>query len=105
MESTLPMKRIEIVIDAGKLEELIGLLMEAGAKGYTVIKRVSGLGSRGTRSPDVVLCDEGSAIVILACQEDQAVRIAQGLRPRLKKFGGMCLISSCEWLEGPAVSY
>lgn len=105
MNSTLPMKRIEIVIDAGKLEELIGLLMEAGAKGYTVIRKAGGLGSRGKRSPDVVLCDEGNAVVILACKEDQATRIAQGLRPRLKKFGGMCLISNCEWLEGPAASY
>jgi len=105
MESTLPMKRIEIVIDAGKLEELIGLLIETGAKGYTVIKRVSGLGARGMRSPDVVLCDEGSAVVILACKKDQAARIMQGLYPRLKRFGGMCLVSDCEWLEGPAVSY
>jgi nitrogen regulatory protein PII len=105
MNSTLSMKRIEIVIDAGKLEELIGLLMEAGVKGYTVMRNISGLGSRGARSPDVVLCDAGNAVVILACQKDQAAKIVQGLHPRLKRFGGMCLISDCEWVEGPAISY
>ncbi|MBX3640395.1 MAG: transcriptional regulator [Nitrosomonas sp.] len=105
MSPTLSMKRIEIVIDAGRLEELISLLMEAGAKGYTVIRRVGGLGSRGTRSPNDVLWDEGNSVVILACKADQATKIMQGLCPKLKKFGGMCLISDCEWLEGPAASY
>lgn len=105
MDTTISMKRIEIIIDAGKLEELISLLMETGAKGYTVLKKASGLGARGARSPDVVLCDEGNAVVILACKEDQASRIMKGLQPRLKKFGGMCLVSDCKWVEGPPISY
>ncbi len=105
MDSTLSMKRIEIIVDAGKLEELIGLLMETGVRGYTILSRAGGLGSRGTRSPNDVLWDEGNAVVILACKEDQATKIVKGLHPKLKKLGGMCLISDCEWVEGPAISY
>ena len=99
MKSILSTKRIEIVVDAEKLDELIDLLIEAGAKGYTVIRKVGGLGSYGTRNPDDAIWDEENALVTLACKEDQAVRIVQGLRPRLKKFGGICLISDCERLE------
>lgn len=105
MNSTIPMKRIEIIIDSGRLEELINLLIETGTRGYTVIKKVSGLGSRGTRDPNDILWDEGNAVVILACQEDQVAKIMEGLRPKLKKYGGMCLISECEWVEGPRISY
>ncbi|MCP5242485.1 P-II family nitrogen regulator [Nitrosomonas sp.] len=105
MSSNLSTKRIEIVVEAEKLEELICLLIEAGTKGYTVIKKVGGLGLRGTRNPDDALWDEGNTFVTLACKEDQVVRIVQGLSPWLKKFGGMCLISDCERLESPAVPY
>jgi nitrogen regulatory protein P-II 1 len=43
--------------------------------------------------------------VILACEEQQAERMVMALRPRLKEFGGMCLVSDCDWVIGPAVSY
>lgn len=105
MDSTISMKRIEIVIDAEKLEELISLLMETGVRGYTVLKKAGGLGTRGTRSPDDVLWEQENAIVILACKDDQASRVVNLLRPKLKGFGGMCLVSDCEWVEGPAISY
>ncbi|WP_425433714.1 P-II family nitrogen regulator [Nitrosomonas marina] len=81
------------------------MLEEAGTRGYTVLSKASGLGLRGTRSPNNVVWDEGNTIVILACKEDQASRIVQALHPKLKKFGGMCLISDCEWVEGPPISY
>lgn len=105
MDSTIAMKRVEIVVDAEKLEELISVLMDAGVRGYTVLKKAGGLGSRGTRSPDDVLWEEENALVILACKEDQAAKIIKGIQPKLKDFGGMCLISDCEWVEGPPISY
>lgn len=103
--STIVMKRIEVIVDAEKLEELISVLMDAGVRGYTVLKKAGGLGSRGTRSPDDVLWEEENALVILACKEDQATKVINGIRPKLKDFGGMCLISDCEWVEGPPISY
>ena len=44
-------------------------------------------------------------MIVLACKEDQAQKVVNELRPSLKGFGGMCLISDCLWLEGPTVSY
>lgn len=105
MNSTIAMKRIEIVIDEEKLEDLITLLREADVRGYTFLKPAGGLGSRGTRRPDDIFFEENNALLILACEEPQAQKVIAALRPKLKDFGGMCLVSDCSWVEGPAVSY
>ena len=105
MDSAIAMKRIEIVIDEEKLEELIGILNELGVRGYTFIKSAGGLGSRGTRRPDDIFFEQNNAMLILACQESQAQKVTTALRPKLKEFGGMCLVSDCYWIEGPPVSY
>ncbi len=105
MNNTIAMKRFEIVIGIEQLEELMKLMEGSGVRGYTVIKNAGGYGSRGARNPDDVLMEQENVVVILACQTDQAQRVVNELRPALKGFGGMCLISDCLWLEGPAISY
>jgi len=105
MDATIAMKRIEIVIDEEKLEELIALFNEVGVRGYTFIKQAGGLGSRGTRRPDDLFFEQTNAMLILACEGKQAERLVSALRPKLKEFGGMCLVSDCDWVIGPAVSY
>ncbi len=101
----IAMKRIEIVIDEESLQELIALCKEAEIRGYTVIKKAGGLGSRGARDPDDYLLEEENAVMVIACGEHQAERLIMLLRPKLKDWGGMCLVSDCQWVIGPAVSY
>ncbi len=104
-DTLISMKRIEIVVDEEALGELLELLQSGGVRGYTFIKQAGGLGSRGERRPDDIALEEKNAVIILACEEKQAERLVMTLRPKLKDFGGMCLISDCEWVIGPAVSY
>ena len=99
------MKRIEIVINEESLDDLIKLFRDANVRGYTVIKRAGGLGSTGERNPDDYVFEEENAVMVLACEEDQAEKVIMTLHPKLKDFGGMCLISDCQWILGPAVSY
>jgi nitrogen regulatory protein P-II 1 len=99
------MKRIEIVIEEESLGDLLGLFRSVDVRGYTFMKHAGGLGTRGERRPDDYALQEKNAVVILACEENQAERVITALRPRLKDFGGMCLISDCHWVIGPAVSY
>ena len=94
----ISMIRIEIVIDEEKLGDLI-------VRGYTFMRHGGGLGSRGERRPDDIALEERNAIVILACEEKQAERVVMALRPKLKEYGGMCLMSDCKWVIGPAASY
>ena len=101
----ISMKRIEIVVDEESLNELIDLCQEAEIRGYTVIKKAGGLGSRGERDPEDYPLEEENAVMVIACGEDQAEKLIMLLRPRLKELGGMCLVSDCQWVIGPAVSY
>ncbi len=89
------MKRFEIVIGAGYLDQLIELLERSGLRGYTVIKNAGGFGSHGKRNPDDVLIADENAVIILACNEDQAQAVLNELQPAMKGFNGMCLISNC----------
>jgi nitrogen regulatory protein PII len=104
-EILLSMKRIEIVVSEESLRELLDLFREAKVRGYTVIKRAGGLGSRGERNPDDYVFVEENAVMVLACEESQAERIVTMLLPKLREFGGMCLISDCQWVIGPPPSY
>jgi nitrogen regulatory protein PII len=103
MNNTISMKRLEIVIDSKNLVDLIALLDSAGVRGYSYIKNMGGRGSRGERQPDGLFFHEENTMVILACKEDQSQKVVAALSPKLKEFGGMCLISDCLWVEGPAV--
>ena len=101
----ISMKRIEIVVDEEALKELIDLCQEARIRGYTVIKKAGGLGSRGERNPEDYVFEAENAVMVIACEENQAERLIMLLRPKLKELGGMCLVSDCQWVIGPAVSY
>ncbi len=105
MNNTIAMKRFEIVVGIEQLERVTQLLEKCNVRGYTVLKNAGGLGSRGMRNPDDVLMEEENVMVVLACKEEQAQKVLNEIRPALKSLGGMCLISDCNWVEGPAVSY
>ena len=104
-EILIAMKRIEIVVARESLNELVDLLREAEIRGYTVIRKAGGLGSRGERDPEDYPLEEENAVMVIACEEELAERLIMLLRPRLKDLGGMCLVSDCQWVIGPAVSY
>lgn len=99
------MKRIEIVINEDSLDDLLKLFRDADVRGYTVIKKAGGLGSTGERDPDDYVMEQHNAVMVLACEEDQAEKVIMTLYPKLKDFGGMCLISDCKWILRPPSSY
>ncbi|PSJ18215.1 DUF190 domain-containing protein [Nitrosomonas supralitoralis] len=104
MNNTIAMKRFEMVVGVEQLEQLMELLNRCKVTGYTVLKNIGGLGSRGVRNPDDVILEEENVMVVLACKEEQAQKVVNELKPALKGLGGMCLISECLWLEGLAIS-
>lgn len=101
----LKMKRIDIVVTGESLDHVIKMFRDADVRGYTVIKDAGGLGSTGERNPEDYVLREPNAVIVVACEESQAEKIIRILQPELKQFGGMCLVSDCQWVLGPAVSY
>ncbi len=95
-ESLVSLKRIEFVIHEGSLEDLLNLFREADVQGYTVIKKVGGFGSTGERDQDDFILEQYNDLIILVCEESRAEKIVAMLQPKLKGFGGVCLVSDCQ---------
>lgn len=93
-----PVKRVEIVIDAVALPRLLEALRAAGATGWTVMRDVAGTGERGERAADEIAGVNQNAYVLVACDAAKLTPIAEGIRPILATFGGVCLVSDAAWL-------
>lgn len=93
-----PIKRIEIITDSLELDRLLRILEKVGVSGYTVIREVAGRGERGMRMGDELTGVFKNSYVMVACPPDQAAAIIEAIRPVLKRFGGVCLVSDAQWL-------
>lgn len=97
------MQRVEIVINEESLDDLLKLLRGVSVRGYTVVKKAGGFGSTGERDPNNWSLEQPNAIIVLACEEDQLEKIVTMLYPKLRGFGGVCMVSDCQWTTGQAV--
>ena len=91
-----PVKRIEIVIEEIELENVIDELDRIGVVGYTVVPRAGGRGERGVRYES--LQGLGNVLLTIACDEQQAIEVIEAMRPILKRYGGVCLVSDAMWV-------
>jgi hypothetical protein len=94
-----PVKRIEIVLPDVLLRDVLALLKQHGAGGWTVTRGLSGRGDRGMQSGDGGVGEVGNASVLVACPPDTATPLLEALRPLLARHGGMCLVSDAQWLK------
>ncbi len=93
-----PMKKVEIVIDSVHLSKVLDILEKAGVSGYTVVKDVLGKGERGLMAADELTDVFKNSYLFTVCSEENAQRIAEDIKPLLKKVGGVCLISDVVWI-------
>ncbi len=93
-------KKVEIIIDYLEYPRLLERIQKEGmAVGYTVIKEAVGSGGRGVRTGDGFSGELTNSYILIACSEDEAQRIVEIVRPILKRFGGVCLVSDAMWVE------
>lgn len=93
-----PVKRVEIVVEAVELNNVIKVLDRIGVVGYTLIRHVGGRGERGERRPHEFVYEVENVYFIVACDEIQAGALVAAIRPMLVKSGGMCLASDAIWV-------
>lgn len=91
-----PIKRIEIVIEEIELDSLIEELDRIGVVGYTVVPGAGGRGERGVRYEN--LQGLGNVLMTIACDEAQATHVIEAVRPILRRYGGICLVSDAMWV-------
>jgi nitrogen regulatory protein PII len=86
--------KVEIITDALEVESIIKLLDEVGVSGYSIISRdVTGKGKRGIRSGDKLTELFKNSYVMVVCNEVEMHKIVEAVRPVIKKFGGVCIVS------------
>lgn len=92
-------KRIEIIIDSLGIESIIGILKEQKASGYTIIQDVTGMGDRGPRMGDELTDVFKNSYIMIACPAEKLTDLVEAIRPQLKEFGGVCLVSDAMWIK------
>ncbi len=86
--------KVEIITDALEVEGIIKLLDEVGVPGYSIISRdVTGKGRRGIRSGDKLTDLFKNSYIMVVCNEVEMHKIVEAIRPVIKKFGGVCIVS------------
>lgn len=88
-----PVSKIEIVIDSVEVENVGKLLDEIGVSGYSIINDVVGKGSRGVRSGYELTDLFKNSYIMIVCNEVEMHKIVEAIRPIIKKFGGICIVS------------
>ncbi len=89
-------KRVEIVIDEVKSDEIIEALREVGIDSYTLIRLVEGKGQRGNRSGGDITGVFANVLILIACEESKIDGLVKTVRPPLTEYGGLCLISEAQ---------
>lgn len=93
------MKKVEIVIDSVHLNRILELLQSLGVSGYTVIRDALGMGERGIMAGDELTDVFKNSYIFTVCTEETANKIVEQIRPMLKRFGGVCLVSDVLWVK------
>lgn len=94
-----PVKRIEIITESHEVKKVVEILERAGVSGYTVMKDVTGKGERGIRGGDELTDVFTNSYVMAACSEEETKTIVERLKPVLRRYGGICLVSDAQWID------
>jgi nitrogen regulatory protein PII len=90
------MKRIEIILPEGEVDELIDALEATQISGYTLIPSVAGRGDRGRTLQALGHLD--NSYLLIACESERMTTVVEVIRPFLRRFGGICLVSDAQWV-------
>ena len=88
-----PVSKVEIIIDSVEVDNVVKLLDEIGVTGYSIINDVVGKGSRGVRSGYELTDLFKNSYIMVVCDEKEMHMIVEAIRPIVKKFGGICIVS------------
>ena len=88
-----PKIRLDITIEEFQAPELIEVINRAGAKGYSMLRNVSGKGDRGIRGQDSLMGVFGSVIVIVIADAEVAEKIMTEAYAMLEDIAGIIVVS------------
>lgn len=93
-----PVKKVEIIVESVAAPHVLEMLERHGYASYTMIREAYGKGDRGA-SLGGVSGEFNNSYIIIACEPDQASALVELVRPVLKRFGGVTLVSDALWVK------
>ncbi|MEM7624039.1 MAG: transcriptional regulator [Planctomycetota bacterium] len=91
-------KRLELVVDAVHVDEMLRALRGAGVDGYTVLRGASGWGDRGARQQDGISGVFENCVVLCAVETELIGAVVGVVQPILKRYGGVGMVSDVQWV-------
>ncbi len=89
-------KKVEIVIETVKLQKVLSIIDQAGARGYTILPSVTGRGRRGSRAGGGLTDVFHNSMVITLVDESTAGRITEEVRKLIRNYAGVIMISDAD---------
>ncbi len=91
------MKRIDLFLSERELNRVCKAITAAGAKGYSVMRHVTGMGPSGEISEGMDFSGLGANAHVIVFVEDAVLpAVSKALKPLLKRYGGVGFVSSAE---------
>ena len=88
------MKRIDLFLSERELNRVCRTITAAGAKGYSVMRHVTGMGPSGEISEAMDFSGLGAnAHVILFCEPEILPKLREGIQPLLDYYGGVAFVA------------
>jgi len=88
------MKKVEIVIEAVMLKEVIAIIDRAGAGGYTILPSVTGRGHRGHRGGFGLTNVFHNTMIFTLVDEETAIKISQKVKKLIQNYAGVVIITN-----------
>jgi PII-like signaling protein len=95
----IPVKRLEIVVDAPHSRRITEILVRHGLTGWSLLRGVTGSGERGRQHGDEITGVSSNHLIVTTCPPDRLDSLLDDLRGGLSRYGGMCLVSDAHWLR------
>ena len=89
---------IEVVVDAPHARRVVEALQALGLAGYSLIRGVAGSGERGEQLGDDITGVSNNNYILTTCAPERLAEVTAALRPLLRRFGGICLVSEARSL-------
>ncbi len=86
-------KRIEIVMPEFLVDDVVATLARHDVGAYSVVRGVAGRGERGEQDGRSGEATFANAMIVVACPPSRTTAFLEDLRPLLKRYGGVCLVS------------
>lgn len=93
-----PAKKVEIICDSVEVKNVLEILESTGIVGYTIVPDVIGKGERGIRRGDDITGVFKNSMIITVCDAALIPAVVEAIRPVLKRFGGVCLVSDAQYV-------